>query len=177
MPCSPIRSLHAQRLNGTIVVPERAVLVIGVGNRLRGDDGASWEVAERLRKPAAQTAIEVVEQLYEPTDLLGAWEGRDAVVIIDTMCSGKPPGTISRFDVSNGPLPARLRGVGSTHSFGLHEAIELARALDRLPRRLIVFAVEGREFGAAAALSREVAAAVAPLADAVLGEASELAKP
>ena len=150
--------------------------MIGVGNRLRGDDGASWEVVQRLRKPTAQTTIEVAEQLYEPADLLGAWQGRDAVVIVDTMCSGKPPGTIGRFDVSNGPLPARLRGAASTHAFGLHETIELGRALGRLPQRLILFAVEGRRFEAGAALSGEVAAAVAPLADAVLGEASDLAK-
>ena len=152
------------------------MLVIGVGNRLRGDDGASGKVVQRLRERGPQTRVSVSEQLYEPTDLLEAWRGGDAVVLVDTMRSGEPPGTIRRFDVSSAPLPARLRGSGSTHAFGLHEAIELGRALDRLPRRLIVFAVEGRQFEVGAALSGEVAAAVAPLADAVLEEASELAK-
>jgi hydrogenase maturation protease len=149
---------------------------MGVGNRLRGDDGASGEVVQRLRERGAQTRINVSEQLYEPTDLLEAWQGAEAVVVVDTMRSGEPPGRIRRFDVSSAPLPAPLRGSSSTHAFGLHEAIELGRALDRLPRRLIVFAVEGREFEAGAGLSVEVAAAVAPLADAVLAEAGELAK-
>ena len=157
-------------------MPDRPVLVIGVGNRLRGDDGASWGVVRRLRERGTQIRIEVNEQLCEPNDLIEAWQGRDAVVLVDTMRSGEPPGTIRRFDVTSEPLPARLRGSVSTHGFGLHEAIELGRALHRLPRRVIVFAVEGRHFEAGATPSGEVEAAVAPLARAVLREARELAR-
>ena len=157
-------------------MPDRPVLVIGVGNRLRGDDGASWGVVRRLREHGTQIRIEVNERLCEPNDLIEAWQGRDAVVLVDTMRSGEPPGTIRRFDVTSEPLPARLRGSVSTHGFGLHEAIELGRALHRLPRRVIVFAVEGRHFEAGATPSGEVEAAIAPLARAVLREARELAR-
>ncbi len=131
-------------------MPDSPVLVIGIGNQLRGDDSASGEVVRRLHERGAQTGIEVIEQLCEPNDLLEVLHGRDAVVLVDTMRSGDPPGTIRRFDASSEPLPARLRGSVSTHAFGLHEAIELARALHRLPRRVIVFAVEGRHFEAGA---------------------------
>lgn len=130
----------------------------------------------RLREPARRVGIEVGEQLCEPSDLLDTWQGRDAVVLVDTMRSGAQPGTIRRFDASSGPLPARWRGSASTHSFGLDEAIELARVLDRLPRRLIVVAVEGRTFETGTALSDDVAAAAPALACAVLREATELAK-
>ena len=157
-------------------MPERGVLVIGVGNELRGDDGAGVEVVRRVRESAGQAGIEVGEQLYEPTELLDAWQGRDAVVLVDTMRSGATPGTIRRFDASSEPLPARLRGSASTHAFGLDEAIELGRALDRLPRQVIVFAVEGRTFEAGTALSDEVEAVASALAYAVLREATELAK-
>jgi hydrogenase maturation protease len=159
-----------------VAAPDRPVLVIGVGNRLRGDDVASWRVVRRLCERGTQTRIEVSEQLREPTDLLEAWQGRDAVVLIDTMSAGEPPGTIRRFDVSGEPLPARFRGSVSTHGFGLHDAIELGRALRRLPRRVIVFGVEGRHFEVGAMPSGEVEAAVAPLACAVLREARELAQ-
>lgn len=159
-----------------VVVPETPVLVIGVGNLLRGDDSASAEVVHRMCERGMQTGIEVSEQLCEPNDLLEAWQDRDAVVLVDTMHSGEPPGTIRRFDVSAEPLPARLRGSMSTHGFGLHEAIELGRALHRLPRRVIVFAVEGRQFKAGSMPSGEVEAAIPRLACAVLREATELAK-
>jgi hydrogenase maturation protease len=159
-----------------VASPDSPVLVIGVGNRLRGDDGASWEVVRRLRERGTQPGIEVSERLRQPTDLLEAWQDRDAVVLIDTMSAGDPPGTIRRFDLSGEPLPARFRGSLSTHGFGLHDAIELGRALHRLPRRVIVFGVEGRRFEVGAMPCGEVEAAVAPLTCAVLREARELAQ-
>ena len=34
-----------------------------------------------------------------------------------------------------------------THTTGISETVELARALDQLPRRLIVFGIEGKTLG------------------------------
>jgi hydrogenase maturation protease len=157
-------------------VREHAVLVIGVGNELRGDDGAGVEVARRLRGPARHAGIEVRELLGEPTQLLEAWEDRDAVVLVDTMRSGAPAGTIRRFDASREPLPAPLRGSSSTHAFALDQAIELGRALDRLPETVIVFAIEGRTFEAGSGLSEQLEAMTPSLADAVLIEAEALSR-
>jgi hydrogenase maturation protease len=151
------------------------VLVIGVGNELRHDDGAGVEVARSLLDRARRAGIEVCETQGEPIGLLETWHARDAVVLVDTMRSGAPPGTICRLDASHQPLPARLRGASSTHAFALDEAIELGRALGRLPRRVIVYAVEGRIFEAGVGLSDELDAIVPALADAVLREASGLA--
>jgi hydrogenase maturation protease len=156
-------------------VAERAVLVIGVGNELRGDDGAGIEVVRRLRGPAAAVGIEVREAPGEPTALLDLWQGADRVIVVDAMRSGAPPGTVLRFDASGKPLPAHLRRSPSTHAVALEEAIELGRALRRLPERLIVIAVEGRTFAAGSGLSDELELLGPALADAVLREAVELA--
>ena len=153
----------------------RAVLVVGVGNELRGDDGAGIDVVRRLYEPARRAGIELGEQQGEPTGLLDLWRDRDAVVLVDTMRSGAPPGTIRRLDAGHAPLPARLRGSSSTHAVALDEAIELGRALGHLPRRLIVFAVEGVSFEAGRGLSRQLAEVAPELARAVLREARRLA--
>lgn len=154
--------------------PARSVLVIGLGNALRADDGAGIEVARRLRAAGDQAGIEVREQHGEPTELLEAWQDRDAVVLVDTMRAGLPTGTIRRFDASRDPLPARMHASSSTHALGLGEALELARSLDRLPQRVIVYAVQGHAFQAGDPLSREVEAALAALVGEVLREAREL---
>jgi hydrogenase maturation protease len=127
-----------------------------------------------MREPAARAGIQVREHQAEPTQLLDAWQDAQTVVLIDTMRSGARPGTIRRFDASRDPLPARLSGSSSTHAFALSDAIELARALQRLPEQVIVFAVEGRNFAAGAPLSDELAQATPALADAVLSEALAL---
>jgi len=96
-------------------------------------------------------------------------------VLVDTVRSGAAPGTIHRVEVTDRPIPASLRSSSSTHAVGVGQAIELARALGRLPTRPVVYGIEGASFDAGAALSGDVAAAVVRVADAVLDEACGLA--
>lgn len=127
--------------------------IIGVGNPGRGDDAAGLVAVRRLagRVPAG---IEILECEGDLTMLLDHFSGVDNVVLIDAASSGAEPGTVRRFEAHAGPLPAGCSRA-STHSFGVVEAIELARVLGRLPRRVIVYAVEGARFEPAAALSPE----------------------
>lgn len=151
------------------------VLVVGLGNEMRGDDGAGLVVARRLRARPCVAGIDVCELAGDPTELLDIWPDREAAVLIDTMRSGASPGTIRRLDASTEPLPARQRhGPTSTHATGLAETIELARALGALPARLIVYAVEGRQYDAGAGVSAEVDAIVPALVERILREARSL---
>jgi hydrogenase maturation protease len=45
---------------------------------------------------------------------------------------------------------------GSTHDFGVAQAVEMARVLGTLPPRLVLYGIEGRCFDFGAALSPEV---------------------
>jgi hydrogenase maturation protease len=88
------------------------------------------------------------------------WRAQSGSFLVDACVSGAPPGTVRRFDVSSSAMPALAPGF-STHGFGPAEAVELARALGRLPRRTVVYTIEGASFETGASLSPEVAAAVA----------------
>ena len=99
--------------------------------------------------------------------MLEIWDGAALAVVVDAVSSGAEPGTVHRFDAVAAPLPARLRTSTSTHAVGLTEAIELARALGRLPDRLIVYGIESGRFEAGAALTPAVRAAL----DAVVEDA------
>lgn len=149
------------------------MLVIGVGNRYRSDDGAGLEVAARLR---ARGTVLVRESEGEPVALLDVWEGAHAAIIVDAVASGSPPGTIHRFDATTTPLPASIAGAPSTHAVGLGQAIELARALGRLPAKLIVFGIEGKSFSAGEQLSPQVTAALESLTEQVHQEVLATAK-
>jgi hydrogenase maturation protease len=138
------------------------VILIGVGNAWRGDDGAGLAVARRVRE-LSPAGVEVREVEGDATALVEAWSGAEGVVVVDAAESGAPPGTVRRFDARTRPLPARsLRS--STHAFGVADAVELARALDRLPARLDVYAIEGASFTAGERLSPAVERAVDELA-------------
>ncbi|HZQ16566.1 MAG TPA: hydrogenase maturation protease [Gaiellaceae bacterium] len=142
--------------------------VIGVGNRWRRDDAVGLEVAARVRA-AAPDGVEVLEREGEPVALLDAFDGADAVVLVDAVSSGAPPGTLHRLDAVASALPGELFR-RSTHHLGVPEAVELGRALGRLPSAVVVIGVEGGSWDAGEALSPPVAAAVGAAVDAVLEE-------
>lgn len=150
------------------------VLLIGVGNRYRRDDAAGLEVVRRLSGRVPPT-VTLLEEEAEPTQLLDRWAGAAAIVVIDAVSSGAPPGTIHRFDAASDPLPSRYFAA-STHAMSVADAIELARALRTLPPHAVVYGIESRMFDAGVGLSPEVEAAVQALLPKVAAEAAALAE-
>jgi hydrogenase maturation protease len=146
-----------------LVVKPRPPLVIGVGNPDRGDDAAGREAARRLRKHCGSHA-DVIELAGEATALMAAFEKAETVFIVDASVSGAPPGAVRRFDAVSAPLSRACFGV-SSHGFGLCEALELARILDVLPSRCVVYAIEGSCFDQGAPLSEAVSRAVDEVVD------------
>lgn len=147
---------------------EHPILVVGVGNEYRSDDGVGLVVARFLRKVLNPT-VTVLEETADGLALMAAWKDADLVIVIDAVDSGGQPGTVRRLD-------ARLRSsvagpsAPSTHAISLMEAIQLARALGELPPRLIVYGVQGKSFELGVGLSAEVAKAVPEVAKLVLQE-------
>jgi hydrogenase maturation protease len=148
------------------------VLVIGVGNEFRSDDAVGLAVARRLRERNVD-GIAVAETPGEGTSLIDVWDGTDAVIVIDAIRSDSTPGTIRRLSPQALTASADLFHQ-STHAISLPDAIELAGATKRLPKRLIVIGIEGEDFRAGLGLSREVEAAVSSAVDTVLREAGAM---
>jgi hydrogenase maturation protease len=132
---------------------KRLLSLIGIGNRFRRDDAAGLEVVRRLRL-AHPPGVELIEQEGEPASLIESWSSVDEALVVDAVNSGSAPGTLHRFDVTDAPLPSQV--FPSTHAMGLPEAVELARELGRLPRRLVVYGIEGDSFEAGEGLSQPV---------------------
>ena len=143
-------------------------LIIGLGNEYRRDDAVGLVVARRLREAAPESVL-VLEETGEGASLLESWRDADTVILIDAVQSGAAPGTVHRLDACERPIAKEFFRF-STHAFGLAEAVELARALGRLPPRLVVYGVEGKSFEAGVGLSPEVEAAVGEVVERVLAE-------
>ena len=143
-------------------------LIIGLGNEYRRDDAVGLVVARRLREAAPESVL-VLEETGEGASLLESWRDADTVILIDAVRSGAKPGTVHRIDAQAQPIAKKFFRF-STHAFGVAEAVELARALGRLPPRLIVYGVEGRNFEAGVGLSPEVEATAPGVVGAVLAE-------
>ena len=139
--------------------------VIGVGERWRRDDSVGLIVADHLRS-LGLTDADVRTVSGEGTALLECWSADDDVIIIDAVASGAEPGVVHRWAAHERPIPAWCFR-HTTHAFGVAEGIELARTLRRLPRRLIVYGIEGADWGMGEGLSTTVNQAVPTVVDRV----------
>jgi hydrogenase maturation protease len=129
-------------------------LVVGIGNELRGDDDAGLAVA-RMMKRQQPTGVTVLELNDDVTALLDHLPGYDVAMITDATQSGSAPGTIHRFDASTIPLP-ETSSTRSTHGMSVGSILELARIQRQLPKKVLVYGIEGKQFGHGSSLSPEV---------------------
>ena len=147
-------------------------VVIGVGNPYRRDDGAGPRVVQTLRT-AGIPGLQVVETPGEGTALMDAWSGAARVFLVDAVRSGARPGQVHRIDAQRQRVPRDFFQY-STHAFAVAEAVEMARVLGELPPVLIIYGIEGEDFGAGEGLTAAVAAAADTVARRI---AEELAAP
>ncbi len=155
--------------------------MVGLGSPDRGDDAVGPVVARRIAD-LHPSGVRVLAH-EDPTDLVVSMTGASAVVIIDAVLSpGSAPGDLIVLETGEGvaPLPedawART-GRGGTHAFGLAAAVELARALKRLPPRVVLIGIAASGFehgeplspGVADAVNRATAAALDALGVAAPG--------
>jgi hydrogenase maturation protease len=144
-------------------------VVVGAGNPDGGDDRVGHVVVAEL-VDLAPDGVDLLQLMRaDPAALMDAWAEAERAIVIDAMESGAPAGTVQRFDVSDEPLPADVR-VTSTHALGVDTAVEMARALGRLPGRISVYGIEGGEYVVGGKLSGEVADAVPVAVEMILGE-------
>ena len=157
----------------------RVPLVVGLGSPDRGDDAVGSVVA-RAVAGLAPAAVDVVER-EDPTALVDLCSDRDVLVVVDAVRSGGEPGSLVVMEAGAQapPLPEstwRDTGRGGSHAFGLATAVELARALHRLPDRLVVIGVEAESFAHGEPLSAPVRQAVSGAAELVLASVRPAAR-
>ncbi len=143
-------------------------VVLCIGNPFRHDDGVASAVAELARR-SLPSRVGVLELDGEPARIVDAWARSELAIVIDASRSNARPGSIRRIEVGAHDLLPAMRPA-STHGYALGDAVELGRALGRLPERLVVYAVEGTDFSEGPGLSDLVAAAVPDVVDRVAEE-------
>jgi len=118
---------------------EPRILVAGIGNVFLGDDGFGVAVAQRLGSHRLPEGVDVVDFGIRGMDLAYALQADyDAVVFVDTAPRGEPPGTLSVIEPDLDPDEVVI----DTHGMDPVRVLGLARALGRVPPRVLVVACE-----------------------------------
>jgi hydrogenase maturation protease len=147
-----------------------ATLIVGLGNPLRGDDGAGVRVAEALAAKPLPREVEVVDGGTEGLGIVSLMAGRRRVIFVDAAEMDRSPGHFVRFTPDEVHLSKDDQHL-SVHAAGLRDALLLARALDRMPDEVIIFGVQPATIDWDSELSPQVEAALPGLIEAVLAEA------
>jgi len=145
----------------------QAVVVIGLGNPFRRDDGIGPAFVTAL-EPQVRPNVNVVAATRDPTVLLAAWADTDLAIVVDAaVCQPTSPGRIHRYTTG---FPIDVPGAGNTHGMGVSDVLELATVLNRAPQRLVLFAVEAADTSVGHGLSPAVEAAIPKLTASILHE-------
>ena len=119
-------------------------LVVGIGSP-HGDDQAGWMLIERLsQQVSAETQLRIASV---PHNLIDWVDGCDALHIIDARDSGE---TVMRIELGDQDSAERidvLTRCQSSHHFGIGKVIQLGQVLGKVPPRIVIWAIPGKNFG------------------------------
>ena len=127
-------------------------LILGIGNRLRGDDAAGSVVAERLAAGAMPHALDCAEAPENYLARIEQLQPRD-VLFVDVVAFGQKPGTVRLFRGETFPVQAV-----STHAAGLAPLMGFIAA--SVVAECWVLAIQPADVTYGAALSQPVQKAV-----------------
>jgi len=139
-------------------------VILGIGQSMRGDDGAGLEAVRRWQAlyPAhAEDPGMRVELIELPgLALLDLLEEADQALLVDALRSGTVPGSLHRL--REGDLAEFAAGSGSAHGWGAAETLALGRRLqpELMPLRIDLLGIEAGDVGMGVGLSPQVAGAM-----------------
>ena len=152
------------------------IIVIGIGQSLRGDDGAGPRVVCQWQESFPETASKPevqVEMLELPgLELLDYLDGMDAAILVDAIQSPDLPGSLHRFSLED--ALSFTQDARSAHGWGVAETLQLGWTLypSLAKCQLILIGLTGKNFETGTKLSPEVEAALPQAAEMIQREVS-----
>jgi hydrogenase maturation protease len=116
------------------------IVVLGVGNLLMGDEGLGIRCVEAFEKLPQRDNVRCVDGGTSTHELMEDLENLDALVILDAVASGKPPGTLVRLEGDE--IPSAFSNKMSPHQHGINDLLATLKFLDRAPGRVVLIGVE-----------------------------------
>ena len=138
--CSWLLKTHFKKEScdhSVILMKEKQITILGVGNILFTDEGVGVRVLERVKEQYDfPPNVALVDGGVLGMNLLGTISEADHLIVIDAVRNGQAPGTLYRLQGEE--IPQRVLAKNSLHQVDLLEALTFCSALDKHPETLIV---------------------------------------
>jgi hydrogenase maturation protease len=143
------------------------IIVLGIGQSLRGDDAAGLEAVRLWQERFTDTAQKVHVGLSElpGLSLLDMLGGMEAAILVDAVHSSAKPGTL--YHLGPEELASFTPGSASAHGWGVAETLALGRSLypALANTRVTLIGIVGKNFNMGTGLSPEVLAVLEDAAE------------
>ena len=150
-----------------------AVLVLGLGNILLGDEGLGVRAAERLQERfRVPPGVDVIDGGTSGFDLIEILAGRRHVVVLDAIDAEEGPGTLVRL--SQSAIPIGWQAKQSHHQLGLGDVLAALALMDQAPQGMTVIGLVPENLELGLALSPTIAGRLDHLVDAAVAELAAL---
>jgi len=138
------------------------VVVLGVGNLLRQDEGVGVHAVRALSGVQFGEWAEFVDGGTAVFEALSGWQEIEKLIVIDAVRGGREPGSISRLSLRE--VAARTAPALSVPEHGLLDALGLLKQAGLRVGETVIYGVEPAAAGWGTDLSAEVAASLPLLA-------------
>jgi hydrogenase maturation protease len=146
-----------------------AIVVLGLGNLLRRDEGLGIRALERLQtRYILPDALQQVDGGTLGLELLCYLEGAARVLILDAALTDGPPGTLLR--AAGNELPAFFGMRTSPHEIALADLLAVTKLRGTEPGEVVVWGMQPAALELGWELSEAVAAHLDALVDAAVTE-------
>ena len=152
---------------------EKRIVVLGVGNILRGDDGLGVHAVELLRREALPPRVALLDAGTMGIDLLYLIEDADYAIIIDALDAGAEPGATFRIPWEAIADHEPAAQVASLHDYNLVTVLALAKKLGKMPQ-VVIYGVQPENTELGYAMSEAVTGALPGLVQSVKAEIREM---
>ena len=147
--------------------------ILGVGNRLRGDDGIGPEVVHVLQTAHDNEFSEIMDVGSDAMTILEKLLTNKPVLVIDCARMGLSPGSIRRLSACDAAMDLSAHGL-SLHGFTLAEVWQMARAMG-VHNELIIIGVQPEKIEFNTGLSQAVRKSIPAIIYMVREEAKKYA--
>ena len=145
------------------------VVVLGLGNVLRSDEGLGIHALHRLRERfLLPERVHLVDGGTLGLELLSYLEDADRVLALDAALADGPPGTLLRL--AGAEIPAFFGMRTSPHEIALPDLLAVARLRGTAPDEVVVLGMQPEALDLGWEVSPAVAAGLNGLADAAAAE-------
>jgi hydrogenase maturation protease len=149
--------------------PQAAILILGVGNILMGDDGVGVRTVEAIMQIDLPDYVEVIDGGTASIDIQEFLRNRDKIIIIDAVRGGgERPGTVYRF--TPGDIRVKKPVYTSLHQVGLLESLAILEYSGECPRSITIYGIEVEKPDWSLELSPEIAAVIPRLIEKILDD-------